>query len=219
MSTKDKILDAAELLFSELGFDNTSLRSITSEADVNLASVNYHFGSKKELIQAVLDRYLGVLMPEIDKCINQLSENNPNADAEILFKSMVEPVLMLDEVRPNGTRTFVQLFAKAYYESQGHVRKYINLRYGEVMNRFNKALYATVPHLPKREVFWRWHFALGSCVFTMASSKALTDIAAADFQQKMEIEELIRKVIHFVAAGFAAPSTEGIKLYPARDIA
>lgn len=218
VNTKDKILNAAELLFSELGFDNTSLRSITSKADVNLASVNYHFGSKKELIQAVLDRYLGVLMPEVDKRINLLSEHHPNADAENLFELMVEPLLMLDSVRPNGTRTFVQLFAKAYYESQGHVRKYINIHYGDVMKRFNAALYATVPHLPKEEVFWRWHFALGSCVFTMASSRALTDIAAADFHEKMDIAELIRKVIHFVAAGFAAPGGN-IKLYPERDIA
>jgi len=206
VSTKKKILDTAELLFSELGFDNTSLRSITSKADVNLASVSYHFGSKKDLIQAVMERYLSVLMPAIDARIQELETSNPGADASLLFESMVEPLLMLDTVRPNGTRTFVQLFAKAYYESQGHVRKYVNTRYGNVLKRFNGALYATAPHLPKQEVFWRWHFALGTCVFTMGSSKALTDIAAADFQHKMDIAGLIRAIIQFTAAGFAAPT-------------
>ena len=136
---------------------------------------------------------------------------------------MVEPILMLDSVRPNGTKTFVQLFAKAYYESQGHVRKYVNTRYGDVLDRFNAALYATVPHLPQREVFWRWHFALGSCVFTMGSSKALTDMAAADYQQTLDIADLIRWVIHYVAAGFAAPSMDSLKAntqpFPQRDIA
>lgn len=222
MSTKEKILDTAELLFSELGFDNTSLRSITSKADVNLASVNYHFGSKKELIQAVMERYLGVLMPAIDERISRLAKEAPNADASTLFEAMVEPILMLDSVRPNGTKTFVQLFAKAYYESQGHVRKFVNVRYGDVLDRFNSALYSTVPHLPQREVFWRWHFALGSCVFTMGSSKALTDMAAADYQQTLDIADLIRWVIHYVAAGFAAPSIENIQNaqpFPERDIA
>jgi len=57
--TKTRILDAAEKLFAERGFSETSLRLITSKAEVNLASVNYHFGSKKELIRAVLARYLG----------------------------------------------------------------------------------------------------------------------------------------------------------------
>ena len=57
------------------------------------------------------------------------------------------------------------------------------------------------------EVFWRWHFALGSCVFTMVSSKALSEIAEAEYQQHMEIEDLIRKVITYIAAGFSAPKT------------
>ena len=57
--TVERILDAAEQLFAERGFAETSLRLITSKAGVNLAAVNYHFGSKKALIQAVFSRFLG----------------------------------------------------------------------------------------------------------------------------------------------------------------
>ncbi len=57
-TTKEKILDVAEGLFAEYGFNDTSLRTITGKANVNLASVNYHFGDKKTLVRAVLDRYL-----------------------------------------------------------------------------------------------------------------------------------------------------------------
>ena len=64
--TATRILDAAERLFVEHGFEATSLRTITQQAEVNLAAVNYHFGSKKELIQAVLDRYLSLFMPDLD---------------------------------------------------------------------------------------------------------------------------------------------------------
>ena len=56
--TVTRILDTAEVLFAERGFAETSLRNITSKAKVNLAAVNYHFGSKKSLIQAVFARYL-----------------------------------------------------------------------------------------------------------------------------------------------------------------
>src|ERR1700752_3751032 len=56
--TKPRILDAAEALFMEHGFEATSLRSITAAASVNLAAVNYHFGSKEELFQTVLTRRL-----------------------------------------------------------------------------------------------------------------------------------------------------------------
>ncbi|MCY7297079.1 TetR/AcrR family transcriptional regulator [Alteromonas sp. a30] len=221
VTTKDKILDTAELLFSDLGFDNTSLRSITSKADVNLASVNYHFGSKKELIQAVMERYLSVLMPAIDEKLTQLTSGEKQVKLTTLFEAMVEPILKLDSVRPNGARTFMQLFAKAYYESQGHMKRFVNERYGAVLKRFNAVLVTTVPHLPLREIFWRWHFALGSCVFTMGSSKALTDMAEADYKQRMAVAELIRGVIHFIAAGFAAPSVEddATNRQPAEDMA
>ena len=56
--TVERILDAAEILFAERGFAETSLRTITSAAGVNLAAVNYHFGSKKALIQAVFVRFI-----------------------------------------------------------------------------------------------------------------------------------------------------------------
>jgi AcrR family transcriptional regulator len=69
-STKEKILDVAEGLFAEHGFNDTSLRTITSKANVNLASVNYHFGDKKTLVRAVLNRYLEAFMPAVKTVIN-----------------------------------------------------------------------------------------------------------------------------------------------------
>ena len=65
--TVERILDAAEQLFAEKGFAETSLRLITSKAGVNLAAVNYHFGSKKALIQAVFSRFLGPFCVSLDK--------------------------------------------------------------------------------------------------------------------------------------------------------
>lgn len=205
MSTKERILNAAEQLFCDFGFDNTSLRAITSEADVNLASVNYHFGSKKQLIQEVLARYLEVLMPSLDEKIKVVTEHPEKASSEKLFGSLIEPLLSLECVRPNGTRVFVQLFARAYYESQGHLRRFITENYKPQLKHLNKALLMAVPHLTPSEVFWRWHFALGSCVFTMASSNALSEIAAAEYQQQIGIEDLIKKVINYTAAGFSSP--------------
>src|SRR3546814_14900159 len=55
-STKDRILGAAEELFAQFGFSGTSLRQVTSRADVNIAAVNYHFGSKENLVNEVFRR-------------------------------------------------------------------------------------------------------------------------------------------------------------------
>ena len=63
-ATRERILNAAELLFVEQGFEATSLRQITTKAAANLAAVNYHFGSKQALIREVFERRLRVLNAE-----------------------------------------------------------------------------------------------------------------------------------------------------------
>ena len=54
--TKERILDAAELLFAAHGFAGTSLRAVTREAGVNLAAVHYPYGTEEDLLRAVLGR-------------------------------------------------------------------------------------------------------------------------------------------------------------------
>src|SRR3546814_17714118 len=71
-STREIILDTAEALFARQGHDGTSMRQITSEAGVNLAAVNYHFGSKEALVQAVLKRRLAILNQERLRLLDQL---------------------------------------------------------------------------------------------------------------------------------------------------
>src|SRR6056297_1114628 len=55
--TRERILDAAEFLFGERGFESVSLRDITGRAGANVAAVNYHFGSKEKLVDAVVVRH------------------------------------------------------------------------------------------------------------------------------------------------------------------
>ncbi|ASJ96719.1 MULTISPECIES: TetR/AcrR family transcriptional regulator [Shewanella] len=204
--TKTRILDAAEKLFAERGFSETSLRLITSKAEVNLASVNYHFGSKKELIRAVLARYLDRFMPDASKELVQLKQDREPSLNEI-FSSLVKPLLELNKFKSDGTRTFLQLLGRGYIESQGHLRWFITTHYGEHLSEFVKAVAESAPHIPPAEMFWRLHFTLGTVVFTMASADALTEIAEADFNEHNDIEAVIRKVIPYLAAGVAVPVT------------
>ncbi|AZG36389.1 MULTISPECIES: TetR/AcrR family transcriptional regulator [Shewanella] len=203
--TKTRILDAAEKLFAERGFSETSLRLITSKAEVNLASVNYHFGSKKELIRAVLARYLDVFMPSASIEINRLHNAPENASLNEIFSALINPLLELNKVRNGGTIIFLQLLGRGYIESQGHLRWFITTHYGEHLATFVQAVSASVPHIPAAEMFWRLHFTLGTIVFTMASADALNEIAAADYGEHNNIEAIIRKVIPYMAAGVAVP--------------
>ncbi|MGL6352039.1 MAG: TetR/AcrR family transcriptional regulator [Aeromonas sp.] len=204
IDTKNRILDAAEVLFAERGFADTSLRLITSEADVNLASVNYHFGSKKELIQAVLDRYLSLFMPDLDGRLQVLMAQEQLTLLQ-LFESFVDPLMKLSAVRANGPAIFMQLLGRGYIDSQGHLRRFITAHYGPILMRITQAISKANPALSPADLFWRLHFTLGTVVFTMASADALRDIALADFGQQLDVEGLVRNVIPYLASGVGAP--------------
>lgn len=205
VDTKTRILDVAEQLFAEHGFNDTSLRMITSAAEVNLASVNYHFGSKKSLIQAVLARYLDVFMPNIRSAMEQLSEaGQPLAMSEVM-SGCVAPLLALDSSFERGTATFMQLLGRGYTEKQGHLRRFITEQYGDALQAFMATVRLATPGVPDNELFWRLHFTLGTIVFTMASSTALSEIAESDFGEKNSMESLIHRLVPYLAAAMTAP--------------
>ena len=203
--TKLKILDAAEELFAESGFAETSLRQITNKAEVNLASVNYHFGSKKELIRAVLARYLQVLVPSVSDELSKLQAQPQTANLADLFSVFIEPVLSLNSLRKNGSTIFLQLLGRGYTDSQGHLRWFFINHYGSVLKTFVTMVHQAHPELPASEIFWRLHFTLGTVVFTMASSEALIDISKADFNENIAIEGMIKRMVPYIAAGVGAP--------------
>ena len=98
-NTKDRILNSAEVLFAEHGFNETSLRIITSVADVNLAAVNYHFGSKKILIQAVIDRYFITFTEYLEKEFAQYENQEKVLTTQALLESLVNLVSILKSLK------------------------------------------------------------------------------------------------------------------------
>ena len=201
--TKTDILDAAEYLFSQSGFTQTSMREITARAEVNLASINYHFGSKKNLIQAVFKRYFDHLMPQIESCLVSLSPVEGAKGVEQLLYSLIPPMLNLNAISEQGTATFVKLLGRGYNETQGHLRKFLMNDYGDCIRALVDAIRCCLPELPEEELFWRLHFAMGSFVFSMASSQALTEIAESDFHKHVDIQEVMQHLVPFVAQGLA----------------
>ncbi|EEY44285.1 transcriptional regulator, TetR family [Vibrio mimicus SX-4] len=202
-STKEKILDVAEGLFAEYGFNDTSLRTITSKAGVNLASVNYHFGDKKTLVRAVLNRYLEAFMPEMKQSLELLNERDDYDMAEV-FEALRVPLRSLNELRPNGTSRFMLLIGRGYTDVQGHLRWFITNRYNDVLTLFTNSVLKANPSLTRETLFWRLHFTLGTCVFTMASSQALAEIAENDFGSKVDPKSVVDQLIPYLAAGVAA---------------
>ncbi len=202
--TKNKIIDAAEALFAENGFNDTSLRTITSHAGVNLASVNYHFGDKKTLVRAVLAQYLDEFMPKLEVELELLLAQKQFSMVDV-FQSIKKPLLELDNFKPNGAAMFMQLIGRGYTDVQGHLRWFITSRYANVFTHFTQAVFRANPNLDPQTLFWRLHFTLGTTIFSMASSVALTEIAENDFGGKVDTETMIDFLIPYLSAGVSAP--------------
>ncbi|MBY6063393.1 TetR/AcrR family transcriptional regulator [Pseudidiomarina sediminum] len=205
VTTQDKLLNAAEALFAEQGFEQTSLRQITTEANVNLASVNYHFGSKKALIQAVMARYLDVFMPKLQTELMALAERNQFNTREV-FDCFRGPLAELRGVHEQGSTLFLSLLGFAYAEIQGHLRRYIMEQFGEVIALLLDTLHQANPKLSPADMFWRLHFVLGATVFAQVSGPALREIAAADFGEDVAADQVVERLIPFIAGGVDACS-------------
>ncbi|MGE8309198.1 MAG: transcriptional regulator PsrA, partial [Pseudomonas protegens] len=165
--TVERILDAAEQLFAEKGFAETSLRLITSKAGVNLAAVNYHFGSKKALIQAVFSRFLGPFCISLDRELERRQsrpENKPSL--EELLEILVEQALVVQPRSGNDLSIFMRLLGLAFSQSQGHLRRYLEDMYGKVFRRYMLLVNEAAPRIPPIELFWRVHFMLGAAAFS-----------------------------------------------------
>lgn len=204
--TVTRILDTAEVLFAERGFAETSLRNITSKAKVNLAAVNYHFGSKKALIQAVFARYLDPFTERFHAALDELEAQYGERPIplEVLLESMARTVLEVPAER-NSLKVFMRLLGLAYTQAQGHLRRYIQQHYGSVFTRFAELVRRATPDLPDSERFWRLHFMLGTVIFTLSGLDALRDIAEQDYGEHVSVRDLIRRLRPVVVAGMNAP--------------
>ena len=204
--TVERILDAAEQLFAEKGFAETSLRLITSKAGVNLAAVNYHFGSKKSLIQAVFVRFLNPFVSSLEQELDrqQAEGLEMQLTLEDLLEMLVKQALTVKPRSGNDLSIFMRLLGLAFSQSQGHLRKYLSDVYGKVFHRYMQLLLQAAPQLPPSELFWRVHFMLGSAAFTMSSMKALRAIAEAEFGEHHGVDQVLRLMVPFMAAGMRA---------------
>lgn len=208
-ATKKKILDTAEALFMTHGFEATSLRSITAAAYVNLAAVNYHFGSKEELFQAVLRRRLDPMNQRRVDLLSRLEQAAaPNSVAcEKILAALFVPALELARDRERGGTSFLRLLGRAYADPAPFIRQFLSGQYAVMIERFKAAFGRALPELPKRELSWRLHFMMGALSYTLAGTDALkliAELAPGDGGGAND-ELLLRRLAPFLLAGLTSP--------------
>jgi AcrR family transcriptional regulator len=205
--TRRRILDAAEALFMEHGFEATSLRQITAAAAVNLAAVNYHFGSKEELFQSVLTRRLDPMNQERVALLARFERDAGKAPLtpEKILAAMFIPALKLARDRQRGGNNFLRLLGRAYADPAPFIRRFLSAQYADMIGRFKAAFSRALPHLPKKELSWRLHFVMGALSYTLAGTDALRLIAELNPRDAGNDEVLLRRLAPFLIAGLKAP--------------
>lgn len=196
--TVDKILHAATVLFAERGFTETSLRTITGMAEVNLAAVNYHFGSKKALINAVFVRFLSPFVEELNVRLDALEADTPagatpSADAllECLFSSLQLAVNSVD----GEPQRFMKLLGLAYSQAQDHLRHSLMATYGDTYKRYLRLLHKALPNLDPIAFYWRLYFMLGAAVFTLSSFDSIRAILNAEYGADTDVNDALRLMV------------------------
>lgn len=199
-STKDRILGAAEELFAQHGFAGTSLRQVTTRADVNIAAVNYHFGSKENLVNEVFRRRMDEMSARRLAQLQAALQQHPG-ELEPVLAAFVEPALAMARDRQGGG-AFIRVIARAYAEKNDSLRKFLSDRYGHVLRAFAKAIAGCVPGLGKEQLYWRLDFLSGALTYAMADFGLIK--RPAGLSEAAHRERAARELIRFASAGLKA---------------
>jgi AcrR family transcriptional regulator len=203
--TKERILDTAERLFAERGYSATSLRSIIAAADVNLASVHYHFHSKEALLEAVFLRRALPANQErlrlLEYCEREAGDGPPELSKVI--EAFVMPAFLAAKDPARGGPLFRRLMGRLYAE--GDVMPHmISKHFVPLLARFAAALARALPELPQEELYWRVHFAMGSIALALRGTSDW-DVFQAPLQDSGGTELMLRRLVNFLEAAFRAP--------------
>ena len=209
--TRTRILDAAEELFMQHGFEATSMRLLTAKAGVNLAAVNYHFGSKHALVEAVFRRRLDPMNQARLAELQTLEARPGQAASEEIIRAFLSPTLKLVEDAKGGGRNFIRLLGRAYTEPAKAVRQLIGQMYAPVMDRYKAALERALPHMPREELIWRMHFMFGTLAYTLAATDTVQLIAGCKPEDRYDARLLEERLAAFLNAGLNAPLKNAIR--------
>ncbi len=199
LPTKQRILDAAERLFAERGFDGVSLRDITAAAGVELALANYHFGPKKELYVAVIRRRAS----EINDARRQrFSELPVMPSVENLIDAFARPYLEKSVHGGPGWKDYARLIAQTA-NSARWTQVVMSALFDPVAELFIVGMRKALPGLTSRDLYWGFHFLLGGMTMTFAETGRI-DLLSEGVCRASELEVIYARLIPFMAAGYRA---------------
>jgi len=198
---RERILEVAERLFAEHGMAGVGLRAITAEANVNLASIAYHFGSKEGLLEALFAQRAAPIARERLRLLEQCYVATGQPALEQILDAFLRPALTLGVQPQFGGPAFVKLRARLATEPETTTRKILSKAFDQSSRQFIDALVKALPNMPRAEVEWRFHFMLGTMFYTMADSGRIQALTNGRIDPG-DVKRALRHMIPFLVAGF-----------------
>lgn len=207
VDTKQRILDAAEHLFAHESFKGTSLRDVTGRAGVNLAAVNYHFGSKEALLRAVMERRLiplnQVRIERITKVRDSARHKGQRPPVKELLRAFIEPTLQFKESSP-GAEDFVALVGRSFSDPDDTVRNVFMKLIWPLFQLIFETFHEALPELPEKTLLWRLHFMFGAFSQTMHICCGRFHSDTIKMPLENDSKTIISMFIPFITAGMHA---------------
>lgn len=213
-ATRAQIMDVAEAMISEAGPDAVSVRDIAGAADVNLAAISYHFGSKDNLFRQVVERRILPLNSERLDLLDQALAAPPEERLRAILHAFLSPLFRLAWDSQHKARVVVvsRFLNDAFSTAEGG-RAVISEYYEPVRRAFVQALHDCLPSLPLDEVIWRYNSMVGVTLYALGGIERLAAAPAllVDGGRSPAAESLDRSLsrsISFLESGFRAPPTQ-----------
>lgn len=202
VATRRRLLEAAEQLFSEEGFDRVSVRDITERARANVAAVNYHFGNREGLVAQVMERYINPVNEERLARLDALERragSKPVAIEELL-DAFVRPFATQVRRSELSEQLFYKLMGRILSDQVPQLPDSVMLGFERMLTRFRRAFGKALPGVDEEELVWRIHFTVGAMVHTMAHGETLFRLSGGASGQPT-MEGTLSRFIRFAAAG------------------
>ena len=184
-STPQRILDAAEELFAEHGFDGVTTRDITGLAGVRLNLLSYHFGSKQKLFEAVINRRLELVVQRRVQILAALRESGQAPSVRAILKAFIQPYQEMTATGDPGWPRYARLVSRTS-QSERHYQVLDNY-IGRTLDAFLEALHDALPHASEASIRSGFYYA--------------TTLLMASFSGMVRVREFAESGLADAAAG------------------
>jgi AcrR family transcriptional regulator len=198
--TRSAILAAAERLYADRGFSDVTLRDIVAAANVNLAAVNYHFGSKDELIaELFVSRSIATNRERLNELKAAEQQGGGRASIDAILRALVGPPLRGCLGPDREGSTAARFMIRASIESVPPIRRIRN-REIDHLRKFAAAMRRAMPTRNETELYWGLHFALAMAHHTIREKERLTKLS----EGKCDLDDVAGIIERVVAVSVMA---------------